>query len=197
MPLNKRLIYGSLSPYGEDGPERDRTAFDATAWWATIGPDGHGAGDRRHRAGHVGAGHGRSPDRDGDVRRHRHRPLPPADHRGGREVTTSLLANGLWSNGCQVQAALCDLDLVPRAERGQRNPLVEFYLTADGREFALAMVNIAREWPLLLDAIGRPESAGGPAVFDPARPFRERRPARPPSWGTSSGASLGSTGRRA
>ncbi len=37
MPLNRRLIYASLSPYGEHGPERDRTAFDATAWWARSG----------------------------------------------------------------------------------------------------------------------------------------------------------------
>ena len=26
----------------------------------------------------------------------------------------SLLANGLWSNSCQVQAALCDIELTPR-----------------------------------------------------------------------------------
>ena len=35
--LNKRLIYASLSPYGEHGPERDRTGFDTTAWWARSG----------------------------------------------------------------------------------------------------------------------------------------------------------------
>ena len=37
LPLNKRLIYASVSPYGEHGPERDRTAFDTTAWWARSG----------------------------------------------------------------------------------------------------------------------------------------------------------------
>src|SRR5665213_45368 len=35
--LNPRLIYASLTPYGEEGPERDRTAYDATAWWARSG----------------------------------------------------------------------------------------------------------------------------------------------------------------
>ena len=29
--LNPRLIYASLTPYGEDGPEKDRTGYDATA----------------------------------------------------------------------------------------------------------------------------------------------------------------------
>ncbi len=37
MPLNERLIYASLSPYGEQGPEKDRTAYDTTAWWARSG----------------------------------------------------------------------------------------------------------------------------------------------------------------
>ncbi|HEY1425811.1 MAG TPA: CoA transferase, partial [Caulobacteraceae bacterium] len=37
MPLNRRLIYASLTPYGEHGPQRDRTAFDATAWWSRSG----------------------------------------------------------------------------------------------------------------------------------------------------------------
>ena len=29
-PLNPRLIYASLTPYGEHGPERDSTGYDAT-----------------------------------------------------------------------------------------------------------------------------------------------------------------------
>src|SRR5580692_2509940 len=36
-PKNPRLIYASLTPYGEHGPERDRTGFDTTAWWARSG----------------------------------------------------------------------------------------------------------------------------------------------------------------
>ena len=34
MPRNDRVIYASLTPYGEEGPEKDRKGFDATAWWA-------------------------------------------------------------------------------------------------------------------------------------------------------------------
>ena len=30
LHLNERLIYASLTPYGEQGPERDRTGFDTT-----------------------------------------------------------------------------------------------------------------------------------------------------------------------
>src|SRR5579862_3076846 len=37
LPHNERLIYASLTPYGEHGPERDRTGYDTTAWWARSG----------------------------------------------------------------------------------------------------------------------------------------------------------------
>ena len=37
MPLNERLIYGSLTGYGEEGPDSHRTAFDTMAWWARSG----------------------------------------------------------------------------------------------------------------------------------------------------------------
>ena len=33
-PLNGRLVYASLTAYGESGPEANKTGFDATAWWA-------------------------------------------------------------------------------------------------------------------------------------------------------------------
>jgi formyl-CoA transferase len=90
----------------------------------------------------------------------------------GSEVCTSLFANGLWANGCQVQAALCDLELVPRGERGQRNPMVEFYETSDGRAFTLAIVNAPREWPLLVQAIGKPEWLDDPLFATPLARFQ-------------------------
>ena len=31
-PLNPRMIYASLTAYGESGPERDREGFDGVAW---------------------------------------------------------------------------------------------------------------------------------------------------------------------
>jgi len=37
LPLNPRLIYASLSAYGEAGEEAARTGFDSTAYWARTG----------------------------------------------------------------------------------------------------------------------------------------------------------------
>jgi len=156
-PLNRRLIYASLTPYGEHGPQRDRTAFDATAWWARSGMM-----DMVRATGETEIGYSVPGMGDHPTSMALYAAIMTALYRRqvtgeGAEVTTSLMANGLWANGCQVQAALCDLELMPRGERGQRNPMVDYYETADGRAFILAMVNAPREWPALAHAIGRPE----------------------------------------
>jgi crotonobetainyl-CoA:carnitine CoA-transferase CaiB-like acyl-CoA transferase len=157
MPLNKRLIYASLTPYGEHGPQRDRTAFDATAWWARSGLMDmvRATGETEPAMSVPGMG-------DHPTAMAMYAAIVTALYRRqltgeGSEVCTSLLANGLWANGCQVQAALCGLELVPRGERGQRNPMVEYYETSDGRAFALAIVNAPREWPPFAEAVGKPE----------------------------------------
>jgi formyl-CoA transferase len=156
-PLNRRLIYASLTPYGEHGPQRDRTAFDATAWWARSGLMDmvRATGETEPAMSVPGMG-------DHPTAMAMYAAIVTALYRRqmtgeGSEVQTSLLANGLWANGCQVQAALCDLELMPRGERGQRNPMVEYYETSDGRAFTLAIVNAPREWPLLVQAIDKPE----------------------------------------
>jgi formyl-CoA transferase len=167
-PLNKRLIYASLSPYGEHGPERDRTAFDATAWWARSGLMELVRATSSTERGMSVPGMGDHPTAVA-----LYAAIVTALYRRqttgeGGEVSTSLLANGLWANGCQVQAALCGLELPPRGERGTRSPLVEFYETADGRHFNIVVVNAPREWPLLARAVGRPEWLDDPRFATPA-----------------------------
>lgn len=166
-PLNPRLIYASLSPYGEHGPERDRTGFDATAWWArsglmdmvrpTAGAEPAlsmpGMGDHPTAMAMYGA-------------------IVTALYRRqltgeGAEVTTSLLANGLWANGCQVQAALCGYELAARPERGDRGALNEMYRAADDRYLIIASTNPARDWPLLAKAVGHGEWLENPLFATP------------------------------
>jgi formyl-CoA transferase len=168
-PLNKRIIYASLTPYGEHGPERDRTAFDTTAWWARSGLMSMVRATGETEPGWSVPGMGDHPTAVS-----LYAAIVTALYRRqqtgeGGEVTTSLLANGMWSNGCQIQAALCDVPLPARPERGKRNPLIEAYHTRDGRVFSLAIVNAAREWPALLGMLGKeawlndPRFADGPA----------------------------------
>jgi formyl-CoA transferase len=67
------------------------------------------------------------------------------------------MANGIWSNSCQVQAVLCGYELMGRPPRGSRGAMGEAYKTADGRSFILTTTNPARDWPLLARAMGHPE----------------------------------------
>jgi crotonobetainyl-CoA:carnitine CoA-transferase CaiB-like acyl-CoA transferase len=157
LHLNPRLIYASLTPYGEHGPEKDRTAYDTTAWWARSGLMDMVRATAETEPGLSMPGMGDHPTATA-----MYAAILTALYRRqatgeGGVVSTSLLANGLWSNSCQVQAALCDLEFVPRGPRGERSALTEIYKAGDGREFILAMANPAREWPLLCQAVDRLE----------------------------------------
>jgi crotonobetainyl-CoA:carnitine CoA-transferase CaiB-like acyl-CoA transferase len=155
--LNERLIYASMTPYGETGPERDRKAYDTTAWWARSGLMRmvRDTGDTPLGASVPGMG-------DHPTAVSMYAAILTALYRRqitgrGGVVSTSLLANGLWSNSCQVQAALCDVELTMRGPRGARTALNETYACADGHLVQLGVGNAAREWPLFALALGHPE----------------------------------------
>jgi crotonobetainyl-CoA:carnitine CoA-transferase CaiB-like acyl-CoA transferase len=167
MPLNKRLIYASLSPYGEQGPERDRTGFDATAWWARSGlMDMVRASPETEPALSMpGMGdHPTAMAMYGGIVTALYKRQTTGE---GSEVTTSLLANGLWANSCQVQAVLCGYELMTRPPRGARGALNESYGTSDDRYLVIASTNPARDWPLLARALGHPEWLEDPRFATP------------------------------
>ena len=152
---NEKLIYASLTGYGEVGPDADRTAYDSMAWWARSGlmdfvrPSSSasvawstpGMGDHPTGVALYGA-------------------IMTALYRRqqtgkGGEVSTSLMANGAWSNGVFIQAALMDVEFPDRSEPLPRHPFYDFYKTKDKREFALGLINATREWPKLAHALNR------------------------------------------
>ena len=59
LPLNPRLIYASLTAYGEQGEEAGEDRLRLHRLLGANGADGHGAGHARHRAGALRARHGR------------------------------------------------------------------------------------------------------------------------------------------
>jgi crotonobetainyl-CoA:carnitine CoA-transferase CaiB-like acyl-CoA transferase len=144
-PLNERLVYASFTGYGETGPEADKPGFDATAWWARTG--------LMHL---VRAGEEATPARSlpgmGD------HPSAMATYGAivtalyqrertgkGGYVGSSLLANGLWANGCSVQAALCGEKVVPQPPRENGlNALRVHYRCRDGHWLLLSIA--ADEW---------------------------------------------------
>jgi formyl-CoA transferase len=75
-------------------------------------------------------------------------------------VSTSLLANGLWMNAVQIQAALSGAKVEPRPAREDAvSALANVYACADGRWFLLNLVQDERDWPALLAAVDRPDLA--------------------------------------
>ena len=171
LHLNPRLIYASLTPYGEHGPERDRTGFDTTAWWARSGLMDmvRATGDTEPALSMPGMGdHPTAMSMYGAIVSALYRREKTGK---GGEVSTSLLANGLWSNSCQVQGALCGYELTGRGPRGSRGAMTESYTTQDGRSFILVTTNPARDWPLLAGAVGHPEWLEDPRFATPMERF--------------------------
>ena len=162
-PLNDRLIYAALSAYGETGPEAEKTGFDSTAYWARSGLMDLVRADASTPPARSVAGMGDHPSAMA-----LYAAIATALYRRektgrGGFVGTSLLANGLWANGCFIQSVLCGGTIPPRPPRaGMPNAVTNMYHTQDGRWFSLAVLNEERQFLPLLRAIGREDLAGDP-----------------------------------
>src|SRR5262249_8333715 len=79
--------------------------------------------------------------------------------RGGM-VSTSLLANGLWMNAIQIQAALSGATVEPRPPREEAaSALANLYRCGDGRWFLLNVLDDEKDWHVVLRAIERSDLA--------------------------------------
>src|SRR5438477_5531363 len=134
---NPRLIYADLTGFGEKGPDAALPGFDLTAFWARSGllfmtrDAGEpptwpvaGSGDNATAvciyAAIVTALYRR--ERTGK----------------GSYVTTSLLAEGVWSASVSIQAALCEAKfLAPHDRKNPANAALNVYRASDGAWFVL------------------------------------------------------------
>src|SRR5438046_3159509 len=162
-PLNPRLVYASITAYGERGDEAPLTGFDATALWARTGlmdlvkpsPDSAPARSLPGMGDHPTGVSLFAAIMTALYRRER--------TGRGSAVSTSLMANGLWWNAIQVQAALCGARVEPRPSREEAaSALANLYRCADGRWFLLNLVQDERDWPALLRAIEQPDLLNDP-----------------------------------
>ncbi len=152
--VNPRLIYASLTGYGESGPDRDRPGFDATAYFARSGL----LDAQRYEGGPPGVPGPAQGDR-ATAMALVSSILMALIHRmktgEGSWVGTSLLGNGLWSCGVIAQAALVGafLEHRPPPER-PRSALGNIYRTADDRWLQLTIVRTDKLWAPLCEAMG-------------------------------------------
>ncbi len=102
----------------------------------------------------------------------------------GCYVTTSLIAEGVWSSAVLVQAALCNAKFYPLHDRkNPPNATFNVYQTSDNRWFLIVMQ--PKDWPALPPAIGRPELVSDPRFTDEPHEERIQRSLRR-SWIRSS-----------
>ncbi|RRJ82415.1 CaiB/BaiF CoA transferase family protein [Aestuariirhabdus litorea] len=132
--INPRIIFGWVNGFGLKGPDKDLPGFDVTASWARCGiaeqarPKGGsptmqpiGLGDSASATALFGA------------------IMTGLFHRErtgeGCKVSTSLMNNGLWSNGSMVQAALVGAPPMEKYHRDEWPQAVmgAIYKTRDDR----------------------------------------------------------------
>jgi crotonobetainyl-CoA:carnitine CoA-transferase CaiB-like acyl-CoA transferase len=171
-PENARMIYASLTAYGETGPDAEAEGFDHSAWWARSG--------LMDRVRFPGATPGNSVPGMGDhptavalyaaivtalLRRER-------TGKGGK-VHTSLLANGVWSNACLAQAAIAGAEFPVREvpPPPTRFPSRVIYQAGDGRFFNFFMVRTHEDFDAVLIAAGREDLVTDARFCDPESRF--------------------------
>jgi len=166
-PWNQRLIYADVTGFGERGPDADLPGFDITSYWARSGllsmtrdaglpptwPVA-GSGDNATATGLYSA-------------------IVTALYRRertgkGAYVTTSLLAQGVWSASVSIQAALCQAKFFELHDR--RNPAnaaMNVYRAADDTWFVLIVTS--DKLAAVAKAIGRPDLLTDARFADPAQ----------------------------
>ncbi|HSI01936.1 MAG TPA: CaiB/BaiF CoA-transferase family protein, partial [Reyranella sp.] len=160
--VNPKLIYASLTGYGETGPDRDRPGFDATAYFARSGL----LDAQRYEGGPPGVPGPAQGDR-ATAMALVSSILMALIHRmktgEGSWVGTSLLGNGLWSCGVIAQAALVGAYLPHRPPPDRpRSALGNIYRTSDDRWLQLTIVRADRMWRPLCEALGLAALADDP-----------------------------------
>src|SRR5215813_7669054 len=133
---NPRLIYADLTGFGEKGPDANLPGFDITSYWARSGllsltrdagapptwPVG-GSGDNATAVGIYSA-------------------IVTALYRRertgkGAHVTTSLLAEGVWSASVSIQAALCGAKFYVHDRKNPASAAMNVYRSSDDTWFVL------------------------------------------------------------
>src|SRR5712675_1775123 len=164
---NARLIYADLTGFGEKGPDADLPGFDITAYWARSGllsmtrdagvpptwPVA-GSGDNATAVGLYSA-------------------IVTALYRRertgkGSYVTTSLLAEGVWSASVSIQAALTGATFYGLHDRKHpANAALNVYRSADDTWFVLIVTS--DKLAAVANAIGRADLLTDPRFADPVK----------------------------
>src|SRR6202521_2797966 len=164
---NPRLIYADITGFGDEGPDAELPGFDITSYWARSGllsmtrdlgapptwPVA-GSGDNATAVGLYSA-------------------IVTALYRRertgkGSYVTTSLLAEGVWSASVSIQGALCGAKFFGLHDRhNPANAAMNVYRAADNTWFVLLVT--PDKLAAVAKAIGRADLLTDPRFSDPVK----------------------------
>lgn len=164
-----RLVYASLTGYGEKGPDKDLPGFDYTSFFARSGWSGSlyqkgtvptnlipALGDHQAAlaltAGILGALYRQQKTGQGEY------------------VTTNLLHTGIWVQSFQIQGAQYGTEyngvMYPFDRRQNPLPYQPAVQTKDDRFLQVMGPNFSIYWPLIMRAIGREDVLDDPILSD-------------------------------
>ena len=155
-PLNERLIYASFTGYGEKGEEANKPGFDSNAYWARSGLMDLVRADTHTTPARSIAGMGDHPCAMalyGAIVT----ALYKRERTGkGSQVSSNLMANGIWAASVLVQAKLCGAKFQERRPREQAlNAVTNHYQCRDERWIIISLLNEDKQWPALARCLGR------------------------------------------
>lgn len=159
--LNPRLVYGVLTGYGTDGPDKDERGFDYSAAWARSGmqhiigePESIPSPQRPGMMDMATAGYIASSILAALLR---------SEKTGrGQELELSLYHTAVWILAPDIQGALMGRPLPKHDRTKALNPLWNSYNTKDNRWLQLVMLQAVTHWPNFCRAIERPELESDP-----------------------------------
>ena len=167
---NPRLVYVSFNGYGAQGPDKDRTGFDYTAFWTRSGAmslfSQPGRPPVNLRSGF--GDHTSSPMLLAGVMT----ALWTREKTGrGQKVACSLLNMGLWVIGGDLSRSLFARQHPFQWSREESpNPLQNTYQTGDGKWINVVSPNTDEKWSRFVRALGREDLITGETSADqPAR----------------------------
>ena len=151
--LNPKMIYASLTAYGEDGPDKDKEGFDLVAYWGRTGLMDL-VRDSASPPAQALPGMGDHPSAVALYASIVTALLKRERTGEGSKVHTSLLANGLWSMSCIAQAGFAGGSFERyRDVRALRRFGSTLYETRDHRWLQFTMVRTPDEFAKLLDVL--------------------------------------------
>ena len=151
---NPKIIYASLSAYGENGPDSDRTGLDSTAYFARSGLMDWSKTNELDKIPPFPIPGGGDHPTGLSLFTSILLALMNRDKTGlGTTVSTSLLANGIWSNAMLIQAVLSGHKPIDTFHWDTLSAMRNIYTLKDKSLFFMLLTNEEKHWQPFLRSL--------------------------------------------